>query len=237
MTRHIGFLIPSSNTNVELELNRALPASFQLHAGRLLMETVDRAGWRSQDADIDYQARLLGTARVELVILAQTAASFFADGYDAAVTARIAAEAGVPALTAGQIVGRAVQALGARRIALLGPWPAEILELGRRYFEAAHGLAVAVAESFGAVPNQAIRDLGLEAATAAMTRADRPEVDVIVVAGGNFPTLAAIAEWERRFAKPIVTTNQAAIWAILRGFEPAARLDGIGKLLATLPAC
>jgi len=236
MTRPIGFLIPSSNTNVELELNRALPASFQLHAGRLLMETVDRAGWRTQDADIDYQARLLGTARVGLVILAQTAASFFADGYDAAVTARIAAEAGVPALTAGQIVGRAVQALGARRIALLGPWSAEIVELGRRYFETAHGLVVAAAESFGAVPNQAIRDLGLAAATAAMARVDRPELDAIVVAGGNFPTLAAIADWERRFAKPIVTTNQAAIWAILRAFEPAARLDGIGRLLATLPA-
>ncbi|MEJ0071777.1 MAG: hypothetical protein WDO24_27075 [Pseudomonadota bacterium] len=99
MTRHIGLLIPASNTTIELEYNRILPKAYQIHAGRLLMRTVDRAGWQTQDADIDYQARLLGTAPIELIVLAQTTASFFAADYDDAVTARMQAAAGVPALT------------------------------------------------------------------------------------------------------------------------------------------
>ena len=38
---------------------------------------------------MDYQARLLGTAKVEVISLAQTSASLFADDYDASDTQRM----------------------------------------------------------------------------------------------------------------------------------------------------
>ena len=93
-TRHIGILIPASNTTIELEYNRVLPKDYQIHVGRLLMRTVDRAGWLTQDAEIDHQARLLGTAPIELIVLAQTTASFYAADYDDTVTARMQAASG-----------------------------------------------------------------------------------------------------------------------------------------------
>ena len=49
----------------------------------------------SKDEDVDYQARLLGTAKVAVMSLAQTSASLFADGFDAATTKRMSAAAGV----------------------------------------------------------------------------------------------------------------------------------------------
>src|SRR6516165_6945199 len=76
MTRHFGVLIPSTNTTVEIEC-RLLPATYQAHAGRLMTSTPGRTFSPSRDEDIDYQSRLLGSARVELVILAQTSASLF----------------------------------------------------------------------------------------------------------------------------------------------------------------
>jgi len=57
-----------------------------------------------------------------------------------------------------------------------------------------------------------------------------------VVPGGNFPTMPAIAAWEREFKKPIVTTNQASFWAMLRAFGGADRVPGFGRLLADVPA-
>ena len=50
--------------------------------------------------------------------------------------------------------------------------------------------------------------------------------------GGNFPTMPSIAGWERELGKPVVTTNQASIWAILRAFNSADRLPAFGRLLA-----
>ena len=54
--------------------------------------------------------------------------------------------------------------------------------------------------------------------------------------GGNFPTLTSIAGWEREFKKPVVTTNQASFWAMLREFDAGEGIPGFGRLLAEVPA-
>jgi maleate cis-trans isomerase len=121
MTHHFGVLIPSTNTTVETELAR-LPSGYQAHYGRLLSSTPGHPFAPSRNEDVDYQAKLLGTARVEMVILIQTSASLFADDYDETAMRRMSAAAGVPAITSAQSVGRALNALGARRIALVSPY-------------------------------------------------------------------------------------------------------------------
>src|SRR2546429_8496309 len=108
--RHFGVLIPSTNTTVEMEC-RLLPATYQAHVGRLMSSGAGSFS-PSRDEDIHHQARLLGTARVEMVILAQTSASLHAEDYDDVVTKRMSAGAGVPAITSAQAVGRAAPALG-----------------------------------------------------------------------------------------------------------------------------
>ena len=49
--------------------------------------------------------------------------------------------------------------------------------------------------------------------------------------GGNFPTMASIAGWEREFNKPVVTTNQAALWAVRQRLGSTDRFAGLGRLL------
>jgi maleate isomerase len=235
MTRHFGVLIPSTNTTVEIEC-RLLPSTYQAHVGRLMSSTPGRTFAPSRDEDIDYQSRLLGTARVELVILAQTSASLFADDYDEVVTRRMSAGAGVLAVTSAQAVGRAVRALGARRVAVVSPYSDEVNKRAGRYFAAKHGLETIALEGFGATDSYAIGQLGPENARNAFARIDRPEIEVFVVPGGNFPTMTSIAGWEREFGKPIVTTNQASFWAMLRAFDAGERIPGFGRLLAEAPA-
>ena len=234
MTRHFGVLIPSTNTTVEIEC-RLLPAAYQAHVGRLMTSTPGRTFSPSRDDDIDYQSRLLGTAKVELMILAQTSASLFAEDYDEVVTRRMSAGAGVPAITSAQAVGRAVRALGARRIAIVSPYSEEVNQRAARYFAEKHGIEAVALEGFGATDSYAIGQLDPENARDAFGRIDRPEIEVFVVPGGNFPTMTAIAAWEQEFAKPVVTTNQASFWAMLRAFKTGDRLPTFGRLLAEVP--
>ncbi len=153
MTRHFGVLIPSTNTTVEMEC-RLLPTTYQAHIGRL--KSSGGSFSPSRDEDIDYQSRLLGTAKVEMVILAQTSASLFADDYDDVVTKRMSGGAGVPAITSAQAVGRAVRALGARRIAIVSPYSDAVNERAARYFATTHGLDTIALEGFGATDAYAI---------------------------------------------------------------------------------
>jgi maleate isomerase len=233
MTRHFGVLVPSTNTTVEMEC-RLLPATYQAHVGRLMSSGGSFSP--SRDEDIDYQSRLLGTARVELVILAQTSASLFADDYDDVVTKRMSAGSGAPAITSAQAVGRAVRALGARRVAIVSSYSEAVNQRAASYFKAKHGLETLALEGFGATDAYAIGTLGPQNARDAFARIDRPEIEVFVVPGGNFPTMPSIAAWEREFDKPVVTTNQASLWAMLRAFKSDERLPAFGRLLAELPA-
>jgi arylmalonate decarboxylase len=233
MTRHFGVLIPSTNTTVETEC-RLLPPTYQAHVGRLMSNGGSFSPGR--DEDVDYQSRLLGTAKVEMLILAQTSASLFAEDYDDVVTRRMSAGAGVPAITSAQAVGRAVRALGARRVAIVSPYSETVNQRAGRYFATKHGLDTIALEGFGATDAYAIGTLGPQNARDAFVRIDRPEIEVFIVPGGNFPTMSSIVSWEREFKKPVVTTNQASFWAMLRAFNSAERLPAFGRLLAEVPA-
>jgi len=231
--RHFGVLIPSTNTTGEIEYARHLPADWQAHYARVATSSVNRTPFSPpKDEDVDYQAKMLGNARVEIVFLLQTSASLFRDDYDADVTRRIGAAAGVPALTSAMAIGEAMQALGTKRVALVSPYSPEVNERARHYYESKYGLAIVALEGFAATDSYAIGKLGPENAREAFARIDRPEIEAFIVPGGNFPTIAHVPEWEREFKKPVVTTNQAAFWGVLQRLGGRERCPGLGRLLA-----
>ncbi len=143
--------------------------------------------------------------------------------------------AGAPALTSAEALGRAVCALGARRIGLVSPYSQEVIGRAQQYFETRYGLEVVAMEGFGATDAYAIGTLSADHATSAFTRMDRPEIEVLVVPGGNFPTMPFIAEWEQQFGKPVITTNQAALWAMMGVMNITEPLAGLGRLLKQMP--
>src|SRR5215475_1370970 len=204
MPRHFGMLIPSTNTTCEIEFCR-LPADLQVHTARL-----GKGGTTpfspSLDADIAYQSKLLGNARVEVIALMQTSASLFADDYDDVTVKRMTEASGVPSLTSAQAIGRALQALKTLRIALATPYSEDVIARARRYYERNYGIAVVASESLGATDSYAIGKMDAGAAQAAFSRIDRPDIEALVVPGGNFPTMNSIALWERQFGKPVITT-------------------------------
>src|SRR6266516_21283 len=105
----------------------------------------------------------------------------------------------------------------------------------RQYLESILGVEVVAMEGFSATDSYAISTISADHATAAFTRVDRPEIEALVVPGGNFSTLRAIAASEQQFQKPVVTTNQAALWAMMGVMKMATPLPGLGRLLAQMP--
>jgi maleate cis-trans isomerase len=232
MTRHFGVLLPSTNTTAEGEYSHLLPPEWQAHYARMMTSSANKTPFSPpKDEDVEYQAKLLGTARVEAIFLLQTSASLFADGYCADVSRRISAAAGVPAFTSAMAIGEAMGALGVKRVALVSPYSEPVNASAKRYLEGKYGLSVVALEGFAATDSYAIGQLGPEMARDAFARIDRPEIEAFIVPGGNFPTMASIPGWEREFNKPVVTTNQAALWAVLRRLNSADRLPGLGRLL------
>jgi maleate cis-trans isomerase len=139
MPRHFGILVPSTNTTCEIEFGR-LPADLQVHTARL-GKGGNTPFSPSLEADVAYQARLLGDARVEVIALAQTSASLFADDYDEVTVKRMTEASGVPSLTSAQAIGRALRALKAPRVAKATPNSEDAIAPAKRYYDRKFGIS------------------------------------------------------------------------------------------------
>jgi maleate isomerase len=228
---HFGVLIPSTNTTVETEFTRLLPAEWQPHYARVKSASIDGSPFSPPlDADVEYQSKMLGTAKVEIAMLIQTSASLFSEDYDDKAM-RLMQGAGAPGFTSAMAIGEALNALGTKRIALVSPYSETVIASARRYYEGRYGLSVVALEGFAATDSYMIGNLGPEMARDAFARIDRPEIEAFVVPGGNFPTMESIASWESEFGKPVVTTNQAALWGMRTRLGSTDRMPGLGRLL------
>ena len=232
--RHFGVLIPSTNTTVEIEYTHHLPATLQFHVGRCGKGT-NQPFSPSLDEDVVRQSKLLGDAKVEVITLAQTSASLFDDDYDARVKAQMSSNSGVPALTSAEAIGEAVRALGMKRIGIVTPYSAEVIQRAKRYFEMKYGLQVMGMEGFGATDAYAIGKLDASMAFEALQRVDTAEIEILLVPGGNFPTMPWIAAWERALGKPVITTNQATVWGAVGVMKLDNPMPGLGRLLEQMP--
>jgi maleate cis-trans isomerase len=232
--RHFGVLVPSTNTTVEIEYAHCLPATLQSHTARLGKGSGTPFS-PSKDDDVAYQSKLLGDAKVEVVALAQTSASLFDDDYDAKAKALMAKNAGVPGITSAEAIGEAVQALGAKRVGIVTPYSIQVIENAKRYYERKYGLTVVGMEGFGATDAYAIGKLDAHIAFEGLRRVDTPAIQALIVPGGNFPTMPWIATWEQALGKPVITTNQAALWAALGIMKLNFPLPGLGRLLEQMP--
>ncbi|NKB49047.1 MAG: maleate cis-trans isomerase [Alphaproteobacteria bacterium] len=227
----VGLLIPSSNTNIEPEYYSVMPASVSTHFARIAMTAVNDEGLSGQDQDVARQSELLAAAQVDVILFCLTAASFVLGlDYDTGLKQRIESASGKPALTAAQTIVDALNTIGVRRIAMATPFVPEVNEVSRA-FMAANGFDVVSIEGLGLVDNFSIALTDYETVRALVWQADHSDAEAIVIPGGNMPCLEIAPELEQELKKPVVTTNQAGIWALLRHLGGFHRLDGRGLLL------
>jgi maleate cis-trans isomerase len=115
------------------------------------------------------------------------------------------------------------------------PYSQDAIARATRYYATKYAIVVVASESLGATDSYTIGKMDAGMAQAAFHRIDRADIDALVVPGGNFPTMKWIAAWEQEFGKPVVTTNQAALWAILKAMRINTPLPGKGRLLEHMP--
>ncbi|WP_270933905.1 maleate cis-trans isomerase family protein [Falsiroseomonas oryzae] len=234
--RRVGMLIPSSNTSIEREYPLWMPRSLSFHTARLTMTRLDAAGMAEQLVDMRRAVDSLKDARVDAVLLCQTAASFWmGDEWDAAMRRDMAAWAGAPALTAARTVLDALAALRATRVGFAAPFPAEIGAASRAYLER-NGVTILATAFGGERDNFAIAEMPRNAVVDLACRADHADAEALLLLGGNMPCLAVTEQIEARIGKPVISTNAAGMWALLDLFGLPDRVEGAGRLLRERPA-
>ena len=63
-------------------------------------------------------------------------------------------------------------------------------------------------------------------------QADTPDADTLFISCGALRSIDIIAELEQRLAKPVICSNQAMMWDMLRQAGITDRISGYGRLLS-----
>jgi maleate isomerase len=231
----IGLLVPSSNTTVEPEFYRALPANVTLHTARMFLTDITPEAILRIVQDLESQSRLLATADVDVIVLGATAPSFLKGaGYDREMIERVEKASGKPATTTSTALLRALAFLDAKRIVLGSAYTEKVNAIARGFLEA-NGLKVVVARGLGIMDNLAVGRLGPESAyELALSAAAAADADAVVLACTNWRTMDVIEKLERELGKPVLSTTQVSVWDALRMVGYRGEVAGYGRLLRTL---
>ncbi len=234
--QRVGLLAPSSNSTQEPEFAAMLPASVSLHVARLSLASVDPDSTLNVVTELEKEAIKLADADVDVIVLAATAPSTrMGKGYDAQLVKRIEDATGKRATTAATAMLEAFAAMNIRRVALAAPWASQTNTVVAAFLQA-HGIEVVSQVAMDVMRNLDIGRLAPQTAFDHGLLADRTEADAVFLACGNWWTASVVERLEAAITKPVLTTNNMAMWALLRIIGGHASVPGFGRLLREMPS-
>lgn len=230
--KKLGLILPSSNTTTEPDFHRVLPDNVSLHTSRIWVVDVTHDGLEEMNRDAELAAKYVGTTEPHAIAYACTSGSFIGGpGYDQALLARISAEAGgVASVGTSPSMVEALRTVGVTRVAVVTPYTDTINE-GLTTFLTAHGFDVATMAGQQIVSNLEIGDQSPEAILAFARANLDPSAEGYFLSCTNWRSMEIVDQLERESGKPVVTSNQATVWAALRALAVSEPIDGYGRLL------
>ena len=242
----VGMIVPSSNLTMETELPRMLhdreqlvpDERFTFHSSRMRMKHVTPEELARMNAQTERATLELADARPDVVASACLVAIMAqGSGYhchaEGQITGVLQGEGlDLPVISSAGALLRALEAMGAQRIAMITPYMKPLTKLVADYIEDA-GVEVCDALSLEVSDNLAVARLEPTALREHWRKVDVSDADVLVLSACvQMPSLAALQPVEDASGLPVISAASATVFTILSelGLEPT--VPDAGRLLS-----
>jgi maleate isomerase len=241
----IGQIVPSSNVTMETELpamlnrrNAIAPERFTFHSTRMRMRRVVKEDLAAMDAESERCATELSDARVDVLGYACLVAIMsMGHGYHRVSEQKLhqrTVENGAPApvvTSAGALIA-GLNALGAKRIAVMKPYLKPLTKLVVEYLEN-EGFSVASHVSLEIPDNLEVAAHDPMRLVEIYKDLDLNGVDALVLSACvQMPSLAAIPIVEAECGIPVVSSAVCTTWQMLQTLGLEAIVPDAGALLS-----
>ena len=231
----VGTLTPQANTTVEPEFGILWPPGIAMVNARMVSAAPDMDARLVEYFDrLDEWVAGFANAPIQALAVACTGASYLAGvPRERRLADGLEARLGIPVVTAGTAVTDAFRALGARRVALVSPYPAGLTAASVRNWTA-QGFdvteVVTVAPG-GAGAFHPIYSMAAGDARRALDGLDGVAgLDAVAMLGTGMPTLGPILSKPRAGGAPVLSCMLATAWRTVLALDGAA--PGRENLLA-----
>lgn len=220
----IGLLLPVDNAVMEPELYSLKLPGISFHTVRLTTSERSR-----MPEDAIRLAPIFKDLGIQIVVYACAATSFL-QGSDAndAIQKRLEEICRVPAVTATGSMVTALEALGIKRVAVATPYaPCRgdvLIDFLKRKGYAIVNVVHHEMDLFTTNLQSPEFTYGLG------RRAAYPDCDAILISGTNLRSLEIIETLESDTGKPVITSNQAILWAVNQRLSLCLNWPGCGAL-------
>ena len=239
----IGILTPHMDPVPESELMALAPQGVSIHSARVPLGMVgpdgeiipsvgpDIARAFSEPPEVDHAVSLLAPLELSAIIYGFTSSSYILGvNDDLQLKARLERRSnGAPVITQSMALVQALNALKSKSICLIHPpwFTEEMDELGVKYFESqefdvvGHGSAN-LRNDYGEITPEQLHRYALSQVP--------DNADTLVIGGGGFRAIGAINELEKSLNRPVISANQASMWAALNVAGVNAKDSPYGQL-------
>lgn len=228
-----GVIVPGQNTVAEADLRALSPPGVALLTTRLALPGERPEQLRAMGEAAVSAASLLASAGPDVIVFHCTAASTVDPAAGERIPEAITRATGLPALSTAQALVAALRALHVRRLVMLTPYSASTNAAERRFLEH-HGFELLDEEGLDltarGIPMDTVPPQTWFERLAAMRR---PDADGYLLSCTNIRALPAIASLERELGAPVVGSNTAMAWHLLRHAGLRDPVPGAGRLLET----
>ena len=218
----IGVLVPFTNVNLEPDLTLLGPAGVSFHFARLGGYDMDEVPDAEQmaglgEASLDEPLRLLAGARPDAVLYGCTSATLtHGPQFDRDLAARIHEQIGAETVTAAGALVQALKTLDIGRIGFASPYVEQINDQAIAFLAGSGIETVSRADVGAALSNYGQGELTPDEVYDLGLRADSPAAQAIVLSCTDMRSIECLERLEAAAGKPVISSNQAMLFAALR---------------------
>jgi maleate isomerase len=236
--KRIGLVVPSTNTTVQPETDRLRVPGVTCHTGRV---TIKERPLNTEEAFYEHMQMMrdgmstaidqIMTAGLDHLVMGIALESFWG-GVAAAdkLQADLAQRAGVGISMGSTASVAALNAFGARKIAVVTPHQPRGDEIVRAYFVEA-GFNVVRLKGLKCASPRLIAQVSMPDIRKALRELDGDDVDALLALGTALPAASVAAEAEHWLGKPVLAVNVVSYWHAIRQCGIADRVLGHGRIL------
>lgn len=227
----VGLIVPHEDYTTEYEFNKLAPEEVVFYTTRIFLKSVSREDLMKMSEEIDFALERM-PPKVNLVVYHCTSGTFvLGPKWEDGILERIKSRLNVTAISTMKSVVEALKYLKLDRVSLITPYTKELNEKESEYLSQ-FGVKVVKDSCLSLTSSEAMCAVEHDELKRLIEKVDTPEAQGIFISCTGLKTMGLIDELEEVYEKPVISSNSATLWNILRLCRlRKVYIKGYGKLL------